>query len=366
MRRWSKPGKLASRRIRRALVCLLPALLVGAIEADAARAQSGGDAAASPALAAAGAAQKVRVAAARDAFVHPRREAPAGVVARNESRISAEVAAVVREIGADVGEVVRKGALLVRLDDADLRLALERAVAQRASLVARMNLARRQLDRARELQRQNFVSIEAVNQREAELLAQQADLRAVQTQIATARNALAKTVIRAPFEGVVSQRSAQLGELSSPGAPLLVLTQTGAPEIRSPVPAADAGWLALAETIVFDAGDAQLPVRLLRVSPVAARESRTREARLAFVESPRPPGSEGTLRWSDPRPHLPAALLVRRAGTLGVFAVADGVARFVAVPGAQEGRPAFTRLPGDTRLVVDGQARLRDGDRVVE
>ena len=61
---------------------------------------------------------------------------------------------------------------------------------------------------------------------------------------------------------------------------------------------------------------------------------------------------------------LPAELLVRRDGTLGVFTVEDGTARFRPVPAAQEGQPVALDLPPGTRIVDEGRERLGDGEAV--
>ena len=50
------------------------------------------------------------------------------------------------------------------------------------------------------------------------------------------------------------------------------------------------------------------------------------------------------------------------ANAFGVFVANDEHARFVAIPGAQEGRPAAVDLPAETLIVVRGHTRLQDGD----
>jgi hypothetical protein len=56
---------------------------------------------------------------------------------------------------------------------------------------------------------------------------------------------------------------------------------------------------------------------------------------------------------------------MRRGGQLGVFVLETDRARFVALPGAEEGRPADSTLPGATLLIDEGRQRLRDGDSVL-
>ncbi|HVL56741.1 MAG TPA: efflux RND transporter periplasmic adaptor subunit, partial [Burkholderiaceae bacterium] len=276
----------------------------------------------------------VTVAAFGDVQVRLQREAPASVVARNESRLAAEVTARIVAIDALVGQTVQRGQVLARLDDVDFRLALSRLQAQRDALQARLQLAERQLQRSVELQRQNFISPEALNQRETEVTSLRADLRVLDAQLATARRQIDKTLIRAPFDGVVRERAAQLGELATPGAPLFVLVESDATEVSAQLQVADAERFADADDVHFDTGLRRYPLQLLRISPLTRPESRTREARLAFAgDGPHaPPGTAGRLVWHDPRPAVPPALVVRRNGQLGVFVVDDGRARFVPLP----------------------------------
>ena len=300
-----------------------------------------------------------------DAALRPQREASAAVRARNESRIAAEVGGRLLRWTREAGEPVARGELLAEIDAADHRLARDRARASVEAMQARLALAERQLARAAELRGQDFVSPEVVNQRETESMLARAELDAARQQLAAAELALARTRVTAPFDAVVRQRMAQAGELVAPGAALYLLAERGASEVAAAVAPDDADGLRAAGTWGFETADGRtLPLRLLRVTPLVDPGTRTVQARLAFTGETAPPGAEGRLRWLDPRPHAPAAAMVRRDGRLGVFVVESGRARFVALPAAQEGRSAPLALPEDARLVVQGQAALVDGQPV--
>jgi DNA polymerase-3 subunit alpha len=84
------------------------------------------------------------------------------------------------------------------------------------------------------------------------------------------------------------------------------------------------------------------------------------------VNGTNPAGTTGTLRWQDPQAHIPSAYIVKRKDQLGVFVQqgtgSDAKARFVPLPGAQEGRPspAPKTLAGNIALIVQGQLALQD------
>lgn len=308
----------------------------------------------------------VKLERAADVTIHPERSAPAAVVGKHETRLSAEVAARILALPADVGQVVRRGDVVARLDPRDAELSLERAEAALAQAGARHAQARVQFERARALREKNFYSAEALTLRETELAAAAADLRAATAQRDTARHALDKHVLRAPFDAVVRSRSGQVGELAAPGGVLLTLVSADELELAAQLQPRDAQSLATAATAVspaptFEYADRREAVELLRISPAVNRESRSIEARLRLAGTPPSAGTEGRLVWRDPRPHLPAHLLVRRDGRYGVFLAEDGKARFHVLPQAQEGRPAAFDLPGDTRIVTQGRHALQDG-----
>lgn len=313
-------------------------------------------------------APKIATAPAAKIHFFPERDAPAAAVARNESRLGAEIAARIAAIPVEVGQSVPRGAVVVQLDDADAQLAVTQAEAALNSAQARLALSEGQLARARNLQKQEFISTEALAQRETETAVVRADVATAEAALRGARRTLEKTVIRAPFAGVVMARPGQVGEIAQPGAPLLVLKDAAPAEVSSPIPADLAAELGPKLAFEFVAPAARYPLRLLRVSPAVQTATRTREARLAFVDEAPPAGTEGRLHWKDPRPHLPAELIVQRgrngASAFGVFVVEGGRAKFVPITQAQAGRPAPSPLPAAAQVVVAGQAALQDGQPV--
>lgn len=299
----------------------------------------------------------------KELVVHPQRDVAATVIARNESKLAAEVAGTVLRWSADTGARVRRGEVLAEIDPADYRLALERARAAAEASAARLKLAEAQLKRSQSLVEKGFISQEALSQKETEVALMRAELAANRAQQATAARQLEKTRLRAPFDAEVRERKGQLGESVAAGTVLYVLAEAGASELAASVSPADAANLPSARELRFEAQSLRYPVRLLRVGATLSPTARTQEARFAFADTMPPAGSDGRLLWNDPLPHLPAAVIVRRGVALGVFVAEGGKARFVPLPGAQEARA--TALPAGlgegAMIVVGGQAALQDG-----
>jgi len=302
----------------------------------------------------------------------PKREAPADVVARNESRLSAEVAGTLQRWGPDAGASVKRGELLAQIDPRDYELAVQRAQANVNASESRLKLAQTQLQRSRDLVAQGFFSQEALGQRETEVALVQTEVNIARAQLATERRQLGKTRLLAPFAGTVRERLAQSGEAVAPGTVLYVLVESGHNEVNATLSPSDVAGLANASDLQLHTNEGQFALQLLRVSDAVTAPARTRAARLAFADADNTPaaGSSGTLRWQERQPHLPPSVMVRRNGALGVFVVqgegAQISARFVPVPGAQESRatPVPASLNGSDRVVVRGQEALQNGQSI--
>ncbi|MCF8176384.1 MAG: efflux RND transporter periplasmic adaptor subunit [Burkholderiaceae bacterium] len=296
---------------------------------------------------------------------YPQREAPASVLGKNETRLAAEVSARILTLPVDAGDRVRKGQIVARLDARDAELALARADAALAQAHARAAQVLAQTQRARSLREKNFLSAEALTLRETELVLAEADTRAAQAARATAARGVEKSTLRAPFDAIVRARSGQVGEITAPGAPLLTLADTSDLQLVAQVQARDAESLAQAAAPEFVAGGIRHALKPLQISGAISREARTIEARFSFASAPLPPGSEGRLVWRDAQAHILPDMMVRRSGRYGVFVVEADKVRFVAIDGAQEGRPAALDLPPDTRVAQQGRQALQDGMSVV-
>jgi len=305
----------------------------------------------------------VQAVALQQLAINPETSAPATVVSLSDSRIGAELNAQIQAIPVRVGDVVESGGVLARLDCTDYELAANELKARLKGAESRIDFARRQLQRADKLKKQRTITQELLDERRSNLAILIAEREAERAGLARARRKLDKCVIRAPFQAVILQRIASVGEYVTPGSPLVRIMDVVQLEITAPVLVGDAAALLSAEHIVFRRGDREYPVQLRVLTPAIDELSRTREARLLFAEDTALPGASGRLVWQAAQA-VPADLLVRRNGVLGLLLVQDGKARFQPVPDAQEGRPAAVQLPPETLIITDGRFSLSDGDPI--
>ena len=135
--------------------------------------------------------------------------------------LRAEVGALVQQVLKENGEAVRAGDLLVRLDDTAIRDSLMSAdEAVRASSQA-FEQAERQVQRLKTLQAQGMTSMQALEDAEVRRNNAQSDLVAARARGVSARQQLRRTEVRAPFEGVVSERKVSAGDTAQVGKELV-------------------------------------------------------------------------------------------------------------------------------------------------
>jgi RND family efflux transporter MFP subunit len=303
----------------------------------------------------------VQLRAASELLLPAAASAAASVLSPNDAVLSAEIAAPVQRVAADVGARVERGSVLIELDCTDIRLALAQAVAQKDAANARVALAVQRMQRAQQLAERNYVSADELLAISTEQQAAQAEAKVVDAQRAIAARQVDKCRVTAPFDAVVMERQAQVGALAAPGTPLMRVVDVSSTEVEARLAEADARSLEGAQAIAFETQGRRYPLELIRVSDVVEPATRSRIARLRFADAAAAAGTSGSLHWQASGGRLPAHLLVQRDGQLGVFVADNGVARFVAVPGALPGRPAdVDRAPG-RMIVVEGQQALHDG-----
>lgn len=299
-----------------------------------------------------------------EVVVYPELTAPATTVSLNDSQLSAEIDARIIDIPVLVGQRVKAGKVLLRLDCENYVLTLERSKAVLNALQARLEFAEYQYERARSLIANNSISEEVLVQRKTDLSALQADVQGQKSARRQAEIDVARCELRAPYDAIVTARAGQVGELARRGAPLLRLLETDNYEVTAKVRGEDSESLTSATNVSFITQGNAYPVKLRTVTPVLDTRERNRDARLRFTNAAALPGSAGKIKWRRATPHAPAHLLVRRNGQLGLFFLKNGTARFEALPHASEGRPAPVGLPLNTSIIIDGRHALQDGDTV--
>ncbi len=165
--------------------------------------------------------------------------------------LRAEVAAVVKEVLKENGEAVRAGDLLVRLDDTAIRDSLTSADESVRAVSQAFEQAERQVQRLKTLQQQGMTSLQALEDAEVRRNNAQSDLVAARSRVVSARQQLQRTSVRAPFDGVVSERKASAGDTAQVGKELVKVIDPRSMRFEGLVSADRMSELQIGQTVNF-------------------------------------------------------------------------------------------------------------------
>lgn len=156
--------------------------------------------------------------------------------AAQRARLSFSVGGRVVARPALVGEVVRQGQVLAKLDDRELSNAVATAKGALAELTARLEQSERDLDRAQRLADAKAATDEEVERARAGVEALAAAGRSARAQLKETERLLDETVLRAPFAGTITEVFYEPGEFAVVGRPVVALSGDGAIELSVEVP----------------------------------------------------------------------------------------------------------------------------------
>ena len=290
---------------------------------------------------------------------------PASVINLRKSDVAAETSARILKVNVEVGDPVKRGQVLVELDCELAQIDLARIRAGLKRLNANRLLTQQQLDRAQKLRKSNSVSRQELDQRQTQLDAASASIDEQQALLKSVQRQVRNCQIKAPFDGVVTARSANVGMFARIGSPQLTLIDPQAVELEVKMPLTDLDLLKKAQRLDFEQAGKQYALELRSLLPVVDHLSLQAILRLRFSAAQRPPGgSFGVLRFNSPAHYLPARLLQKRDGVMGVFVLRAGKAEFVALDQAQAGQPVAVEFAPDTRIITSRLQLLKDQQAV--
>lgn len=158
------------------------------------------------------------------------------VRARVESRLGFRVAGKITKREVELGQHVKAGQVLARLDARDYQLSADAARAQLASATTQRDLAEANAKRFRTLRAQNFISAAEMERYEANLKAAQASLDQARAQLSSQSNQENYTQLLADADGVVTAVEAEPGQVVAAGTPVVRIAQDGARDAVFSVP----------------------------------------------------------------------------------------------------------------------------------
>jgi RND family efflux transporter MFP subunit len=285
---------------------------------------------------------------------------PAKVQARVPVTLGARVTAEVIAIAADIGDQVRKGQPLVRLDDRDLRARVSTARAALTRAKADLALAESNERRDREVFGKGYGSLAALDATTAQRAVKQAEVAAAEQELAYAETQATYANLVSPMDSVVVARLAEPGDTVAPGTPILRLVDPATLQAVARIDETEAGRIqpGMPALIRLRAGG-EVPGKVARIRLEADAAARELEVEVAFdVPLERfAIDQEALVEIRVGRARglvIPLTALIRVEGQPGVLAVRDGHARF---------QPVEVGAIDASRLIVS--AGLQAGEVIV-
>lgn len=312
----------------------------------------------------------VRVTAAKEQELAPVTWYSGTVISRNQARLAAEVEGRLVHV-ADVGTFVSKGEEVARIDDTLLAQELAEANASVAKERARLSYLDSQVRRLEKLVQQRSANRREFDEALADRGVTRSELAAYQARAELTRERRERTVIRAPFSGVVTERLSQMGEWADSGQAVVRLVDSTALEVQSWVPVSALKFIQQGTPLELRANPSSALATVRTIVPVGDDRSRLYQLRLHLDEPKWPAGQ--TLRVAVPTAEpkqvvvVPRdALVLRRDGSAVYRIKDDGTAERVSVTtGIASGELIEVSgiAPGD-QVVIRGGERLRPGQKV--
>jgi len=332
----------------------------------------------------------VAVIVARKATIPDWIDAIGTVQAAQTSEVASQMMGRILQISAREGDRVRGGQILCTIDDSQPRAAVEQATAavnaaanETIAANSQFVLAEATLTRYQQLFQEKSVSPQEFDEVKAryQSAAARRDMgKAVEAQagaaLAQARTSLGYTRIRAPFDGLITEKKVDAGTMAAPGMPVFTIEDTRLYQLETALDESNIRYVQIGQRVpvTVDAlGDLTLDGRVTQIVPAADPASRTFLVKIGLSSNPRVrSGLFGRARFArGQRPVLliPEAAAVDRGQLRGVFAIdSNGIAVLLYVTLGKsngQGIEVLSGLEPGEKLIASPGARDFGGKRIV-
>ena len=205
--------------------------------------------------------------------------------------LRAEVSAVVLQVLKENGDPVKRGDVLVKLDETSIRDNLMSADEATRAASQAFDQAERTLQRLKTLRASGMTSAQALDDAEVRRNNAQSDVAAAKSRAALARQQLGRTIVRAPFDGIVSDRKVSAGDTAAIGKELLKVIDPTSMRFEGRVSADKIALVKVGQAVNFRVngyGEQEFQGKVKRIDPSANDVTRQVEVLVAFNNSIQP------------------------------------------------------------------------------
>ena len=245
-----------------------------------------------------------------------------------QSTVSAQISGRVKEVNFDVGDTVKKGQVILRIDERETEQALAGSQAQVMQAQAALTQAKANYERSLQLFEQKYISQSALDKTKADF--DMAKAQAAASEAGESQQALARgyASVIAPFTGVVAQRLVEVGEMMTIGKPMMVGFDPSQLRVVVNVPQYKLAEIGTHPKVSVELTSVKRWVKAAAVSVQPSADSRTHSTQ---VRINMPANEKGIYPGMFVRAHfavgkankllIPASAVVRRSEVVGVYVV---------------------------------------------
>jgi RND family efflux transporter MFP subunit len=205
--------------------------------------------------------------------------------------LRAEVSAVVLQVLKENGDPVKRGDVLVKLDETSIRDSLLSADESLRASSQAFDQSTRALDRLKTLRTSGMTSAQALDDAEVKRNNAQSDVSAAKARLVAAQQQVGRTVVRAPFDGIVSERKVSNGDTAAIGKELLKVIDPTSMRFEGNVSADKVAAVKVGQPVVFRVngyGEQQFTGVVKRIDPSANEITRQVEVLVGFASGAQP------------------------------------------------------------------------------
>jgi len=229
----------------------------------------------------------VRVIQVGEAAAQPSAGFAGEVTSRRETTLAFRIAGKLEARLVEVGDRVRKGQLIARLDAADYQLATQNLKAQLISAKAESEFTRADLARYRDLLDQNIIAPPEFDRRQTAYTAAKERVTALEAQLEQTANQLRYTDLTAERDGAIAGFTAEMGDVVAVGQPVARLAQLDEKEVTLHVPEQRIAQVTPGQEVeisLWSQGERRFRGKIREVAPAADPATRTYRVKAALVD----------------------------------------------------------------------------------
>lgn len=285
---------------------------------------------------------------------------------KSEVELKPEASGLIRAMNFREGDLVKKGQVIINLDDREPRLRLEYAESKRQTAEVQLKLTRKRLSVNEQLFKIGAIIRPKLEESQIEVEQSQTQVETAAREVALAQNELARTVVKSPIDGVVGTKQVDVGEYVTPQSVMATIMEVGSVYIELGIIERDIERIRMGQRVkvsIDSLPNVTFDGRVDNLSPMIEGKSRTLTAKVK-VENPKGQLLPGMFARAEIAVfEKPEALVVPTSALKDM----DGDGKFEAVFITQESKAALKPitlgyLTTDYAEITQG---LQEGDQVV-